>query len=192
MTGILPVKKYNTGSALNMFREFTMLEPKRLSPYFGFTESEVEELCRKQNKLTMGELKEWYDGYAMGEWEHIYNPRSVVEALSEGKCCDYWNKTGGYSELEEYITRDFDGLGEAVTRMLAGEETEVNVLGFSNDLDSFQNKDEVITALVHLGYLAYSAGRVRIPNGEIAEEFANSVKKVFTRKVCCRNVICQV
>lgn len=98
----------------------------------------------------------------------------------------------GYSELEEYITRDFDGLGEAVTRMLAGEEAEVNVLGFSNDLDSFQNKDEVITALVHLGYLAYSAGRVRIPNREIAEEFANSVKKVFTRKVCCRNVICQV
>lgn len=192
MTGILPVKKYNTGSALNMFREFTMLEPKRLSPYFGFTESEVEELCRKQNKLTMGELKERYDGYAMGEWEHIYNPRSVVEALNEGKCCDYWNKTGGYSELEEYITRDFDGLGEAVTRMLAGEEAEVNVLGFSNDLDSFQNKDEVITALVHLGYMAYSAGRVRIPNREIAEEFANSVKKVFTRKVCCRNVICQV
>ncbi|MDE5893782.1 MAG: hypothetical protein K2H45_12750 [Acetatifactor sp.] len=84
-----------------------------------------------------------------------------------GKCCDYWNKAGGYSELEEYITKDFDGLGEAVTQMLAGEEAEVNVLGFSNDLDSFQNKDEVITALIHLGYLTYSGGRVRIPNREI-------------------------
>ena len=178
MTGILPIKKYNTGSALNMFREFTMLEPKRLSPYFGFTEDEVTELCRKQNKLSLEELKEWYDGYVMGEWGHIYNPRSVAEALNEGKCCDYWNKTGGYSELEEYITKDFDGLGEAVTQMLAGEEAEVNVLGFSNDLDSFQNKDEVITALIHLGYLTYSGGRVRIPNREIAEEFANSVKKL--------------
>lgn len=178
MTGILPIKKYNTGSALNMFREFTMLEPKRLSPYFGFTQDEVEELCRKQKKLSLEEVKEWYDGYVMGEWGNIYNPRSVTEALSEGKCCDYWNKTGGYSELEDYITKDFDGLGEAVTQMLAGEAVEVNVLGFSNDLDSFHNKDEVITALVHLGYLTYSGGRVRIPNREIAEEFANSVKKL--------------
>lgn len=178
MTGILPIKKYNTGSALNMFREFTMLEPKKLSPYFGFTESEVEELCRKQEKLSMEELKEWYDGYNMGEWGNLYNPRSVTEALNEGKCCDYWNKTGGYSELEEYITKDFDGLGEAVTRMLAGERAKVDVLGFSNDLDSFQNKDEVITALIHLGYLTYSEGEVEIPNREIAEEFANSVKKL--------------
>lgn len=178
MTGILPVKKYSTGSALNMFQEFTMLEPKKFSPYFGFTEKEVEELCRKQNELSLEEIKEWYDGYCMGEWGHIYNPRSVVEALREGKCGDYWNKTGGYTELEEYITKDFDGLGEAVTRMLAGESEKVNVLGFSNDLDNFQNKDEVMTALVHLGYLTYAEGKVGIPNREIAEEFANSVKKL--------------
>lgn len=178
LTGILPVKKYSTGSALNMFREFTMLEPKKLSPYFGFTEEEIEELCRKQSKLSLEELKEWYDGYSMGDWGNIYNPRSVTEALNEGKCCDYWNKTGGYSELEEYITKDFDGLGDAVTRMLAGESAEVNVLGFSNDLNSFQSKDEVITALIHLGYLTYAEGKVRIPNREIAEEFANTVKKL--------------
>lgn len=178
MTGILPIKKYNTGSALNMFREFTMLEPKKLSPYFGFTEKEVEELCRKQKKLTLEEVKEWYDGYSMGEWGNIYNPRSVTEAFNEGKCCDYWNKTGGYSELEEYITMDFDGLGEAITRMLAGESTTVDVLGFSNDLDSFQSKDEVITALIHLGYLTYLGGEVSIPNREIEEEFVNSVKKL--------------
>lgn len=178
MTGILPIKKYSTGSALNMFREYTMLEPRRLASYFGFTGSEVAKLCGKQNRLTLEELKEWYDGYDMGEKEVVYNPQSVAEALTEGKCCDYWNKTGGYSELEEYITKDFDGLGEAVTRMLAGEAVEVNVFGFSNDLDSFQNKDEVITALIHLGYLTSEGGKGRIPNREIAEEFANSVKKL--------------
>ena len=178
MTGILPIKKYSTGSALNMFREYTMLEPRRLASYFGFTGSEVAKLCGKQNRLTLEELKEWYDGYDMGDKEAVYNPKSVAEALTEGKCCDYWNKTGGYSELEEYITKDFDGLGEAVTRMLAGEAVEVNVFGFSNDLDSFQNKDEVITALIHLGYLTSEGGKVRIPNREIAEEFANSVKKL--------------
>lgn len=106
------------------------------------------------------------------------NPRSVVEALEEGVCRDYWNKTGGYSELEEYITMDFDGLGSTVAELLAGEQAPISVLGFSNDLDSFQNKDEVLTALIHMGYLTYENGSVRIPNREIREEFADTVKKL--------------
>lgn len=177
MTGILPIKKYNTGSALNMFREYTMLDPKRLSPYFGFTAEELMPAISKSN-LTMAELKEWYDGYCIEGEGHIFNPKSVSDALNEGQCKDYWNKSGGFSELEEYITMNFDGLGEAVTSLLAGEEIHVNVLGFSNDLDSFQDKDEVITALIHLGYLTYQNGMVRIPNRELREEFANTVKKL--------------
>ena len=93
-------------------------------------------------------------------------------------CRDYWNKTGGYSELEEYITMDFDGLGSTVAELLAGEQVPISVLGFSNDLDSFQNKDEVLTALIHMGYLTYENGSVRIPNREIREEFADTVKKL--------------
>ena len=178
MTGILPIKKYNTGSALNMFREYTMLEPKKLAPYFGFTENEIKKLCSQDVKLCFEELREWYNGYHMAEIGGIYNPRSVVEALEEGVCRDYWNKTGGFSELEEYITMNFDGLGEAVTELVAGNEISVDVLGFSNDLDSFNDKDEVITALIHLGYLSYSEDKVRIPNKEIREEFANTIKKL--------------
>ncbi len=147
ITGILPVKKYNTGSALNMFHEFTMLEPKRLAPYFGFSEQEVRNLCQKPSKLSFDELKEWYDGYYMGDAGAVFNPRSVTEALSEGKCYDYWNRTGGFFELEEYITKDFDGMGETIVALMADERVSVNVLGFSNDLDSFQDRDEVITAL---------------------------------------------
>ncbi len=101
-----------------------------------------------------------------------------MEAIREQKCRDYWNKTGGYSELEEYITQDFDGLKTAIMQMLTGESAEVNVLGFSNDLNSFQNKDEIITALIHLGYLTYSNGKAWIPNKELAEEFTNSIKKM--------------
>lgn len=182
MTGILPIKKYNTGSALNMFREFTMLEPNSFAPFFGFTEQEVEKLCELSDKVSMEELRAWYDGYRMDTVKEIYNPRSVVEAIGEGKCMDYWNQTGGYSELEEYITKDFDGLGEAVTNLVAGESVPVNVLGFSNDLDSFQDRDEVITALIHLGYLTYCDGSVRIPNKEIREEFSNTVKKLQFRE----------
>lgn len=178
ITGILPVKKYNTGSALNMFHEFTMLEPKRLAPYFGFSEQEVRNLCQKQSKLSFDELKEWYDGYYMGDAGAVFNPRSVTEALSEGKCYDYWNRTGGFFELEEYITKDFDGMGETIVALMADERVSVNVLGFSNDLDSFQDRDEVITALIHMGYLTYVDEQVRIPNKEIKEEFANTVKKL--------------
>ena len=178
MTGILPIKKYNTGSALNMFREFTMLEPKSLAPYFGFTEEEVRELCEQSNIVTLEELKVWYDGYHMEGMHDIYNPRSVVEAIGEGKCMDYWNRTGGFSELEEYITCNFDGLEEAVTVLVAGDSVPVNVLGFSNDLDSFQDRDEIFTALIHLGYLTYINGKVKIPNKELREEFTNTVKKL--------------
>lgn len=178
MTGILPIKKYNTGSALNMFREYTMLEPKQMDPYFGFSREEVERLCDGQRAGMLNELTEWYDGYCGIGGREKYNPRSVVEALEEGKCRDYWSQTGGFSELEEYITMDFDGLGQMVTRLLGGEELPVNVLGFSNDLDSFQNKDEVITALIHLGYLTIRAGKVRIPNRELMEEFGNTLKRL--------------
>lgn len=178
MTGILPIKKYNTGSALNMFREYTMLDPKKLGRFFGFLPEEVAELCKDMGQSMEEELKLWYDGYYMENTGYIYNPRSVVEALEEGICKDYWSRTGGYSELEDYITLNFDGLGEAVTHLVAGDSITVNVLGFSNDLDSFQDKDEVITALIHLGYLTYEQGYVRIPNHELREEFANTVKKL--------------
>lgn len=178
MTGILPIKKYNTGSALNMFREYTMLEPKQMDPYFGFCSEEVKALCGTEHSDFFRELTEWYDGYCGLGGTPKYNPRSVVEALETGICSDYWASTGGFSELEDYITMDFDGLGQAVTELLSGEEVAVNVLGFSNDLDSFQDKDEVITALIHLGYLTLQNGRVRIPNREMHEEFANTVKKL--------------
>ena len=109
---------------------------------------------------------------------NIYNPKSVVEALSEGICKDYWSKTGGFTELEEYITMDFKGLKDTITNLLTGEQVPLNVLGFSNDLESFQDKDEVLTALIHLGYLTYKEGNVKISNRELREEFSSTIKRL--------------
>ena len=155
-----------------------MLEPKQMDPYFGFSKEEVKELCQTASEDMFEELTEWYDGYCGLGGVEKYNPRSVIEALESGICSDYWANTGGFSELEDYITMDFDGLGQAVTRLLGGEEIPVNVLGFSNDLDSFRDKDEVITALIHLGYLTIRNGKARIPNREMQEEFGNTIKKL--------------
>lgn len=178
MTGILPIKKYNTGSALNMFREYTIIDPKSLGNFFGFTKEELSPLCKKNQKISEEALTEWYNGYYLEGVGNIYNPKSVVEALSEGCCKDYWSKTGGFTELEEYITMDFNGLKDTITDLLTGDLIPLNVLGFSNDLESFQDKDEVLTALIHLGYLTYKEGAVKIPNRELREEFSSTVKRL--------------
>ncbi len=178
MTGILPIKKYNTGSALNMFREYTIIDPKSLGSFFGFKKEELSLLCEKNQNLSKEELTEWYNGYYLEGVGNIYNPKSVVEALSEGICKDYWNKTGGFTELEEYISMDFDGLKDTITKLLTGDQIPLNVVGFSNDLESFQDKEEVLTALIHLGYLTYKEGTVKIPNRELREEFSSTVKRL--------------
>lgn len=178
MTGILPIKKYNTGSALNMFREYTIIDPKSLGKFFGFLREEVLLLCQGNERVSAGELKQWYDGYYIEGVGEVYNPKSVTEALGEGICKDYWSKTGGFTELEEYINMNFDGLRDDITALLSDERISLNILGFSNDLESFQDKDEVLTALIHLGYLTYKDGYVSIPNRELREEFLSTVKRL--------------
>lgn len=178
MTGILPIKKYNTGSALNMFREYTTIDPKSLGRFFGFSKEELSRLCQKIQRVSMEELTEWYDGYYVEGVGEMYNPKSVTEALGEGICKDYWNKTGGFTELEEYITLNFEGLRDDIIHLLTGEKIPLNVVGFSNDLESFQDKEEVLTALIHLGYLTYREGFVSIPNKELREEFSSTVKRL--------------
>lgn len=177
MTGILPIKKYNTGSALNMFKEYTMLDPGLTAPYFGFTDQEITLLC-ENTAMDKKELGEWYGGYLLSGVGKMYNPCSVKDALEGKECSDYWNNTGGYTELEEYITMDFDGLIESLTNLFTGNSEAVGVLGFLNDWDSFRSKDEIFTALIHMGYLTYSNGKVSIPNKEVRIEFSKTIKKM--------------
>lgn len=176
LTGILPIKKYKTQSALNNFDEFTMLNAGVLAPYVGFTETEVQALCEKYHK-NFAEVKRWYDGYQLGEY-HVYNPRAVVSLMMQGTFQSYWTQTGTYESIAPLINMNFDGLREDIINMLAGNAVEVIPYTFQNDMVSFRDKDDVLTLLIHLGYLGYNQKRKQafIPNEEIRFELDYVIK----------------
>lgn len=176
MTGILPIKKYGTQSALTDFREYTMLHPKTMAPYTGFTEQEIIKLC-KQHNLDIEHAKQWYDGYSFSGIKSIYNPNSIMQAIKNGEFANYWTETETYESLKIYIDIDMNGLKEALIQMLGGSQCVIDTGTFQNDMTNIKSKDDVLTLLVHLGYLAYNAQEktVRIPNKEIQQEFIRAV-----------------
>lgn len=177
LTGILPIKKYGTQSALNNFDEFTMVHSSVLSEYVGFTEDEVRRLYDSYH-MDFDEAKRWYDGYVMEDGIHIYNPKSVADSIRLKKIASYWTRTETYESLRDYIMMNFDGLKDSVVQMLGGSYCEVNTNRFQNDMISFQTKDDVMTLLIHLGYLSYNPVRkaAYIPNEEVREEFRNAIE----------------
>jgi hypothetical protein len=177
MTGILPIKKYGTQSAMTDFLEYTMLAPMQLAQYVGFTELEVKTLCEKYN-MDFEETKHWYDGYSFRRIKSIYNPNSVIKAITSGEFGNYWTRTETYESLKIYIEMNEDGLKEAIVQMIGGAHYPVKTISFQNDMTSIQSKDDVLTLLVHLGYLAYDADekKVAIPNEEIRQEFITAVE----------------
>ncbi len=183
MTGILPIKKYGSHSALNMFSEYSMTEPGNLAEFFGFTEDEVRALCQDYH-MSFEETRSWYDGYDLVNNRveqdihySMYSPKSVVEAMLRHKFSTYWNQTETYEALKVYIQLNMDGLKDAVIKMLAGESVEINPGTFANDMTTFSNRDDVLTLLVHLGYLTFNAenSRVSIPNKEVSMEYINAI-----------------
>ena len=177
MTGILPIKKYGTHSALNMFEEDSMTDPGQFLNYFGFTEPEVKKLSL-QYDVDFEAIKKWYNGYFTDLENPIYSPKSVGSSLLRGRFSSYWNKTETFEALRDYIMLDFDGLKEKVTEMISGVSIDVDTGSFANDMATFASVDDVLTLLVHLGYLAYNYKdkTVRIPNDEVRGEFITSVR----------------
>ena len=191
LTGILPIKKEKTQSALNNFDEFTMLSAGRLSPYIGFTEAEVKELSERY-QVEFDKVKAWYDGYELVTMEgenrktySMYSPKSVVDAMLSGVFDNYWNQTETYEALKAYIRLNFDGLKDSVIRMLAGDKVQINTGTFSNDMTTFQGMDDVLTLLVHLGYLSYHwpDKTVSIPNKEVSQEYVNAISTMDWKEV---------
>lgn len=176
MTGILPIKKYGEHSALNMFDEFSMTNQMALAEFTGFTEQEVQLLCKK-HEMSFEEIKRWYDGYNL-KGLSIYNPRSVITAMTSRDFDNYWSKTETYNALKVYIEMNFDGLNDKVAQLIAGEKIKINPGKFQNDMTTMKSADDVFTLLVHLGYLAFDfyTNEVYIPNSEVIQEFINSIE----------------
>ena len=174
ITGILPIKKDGTQSAVSDFREYSILYPGKYAEYTGFTNTDVQNLCEAY-QMDFEDIKAWYDGYELSGFGNIYNPYSVMRALEERKCRSYWQKTSAAESLMTYINMDFDGLREVIIRLIAGEEIEINTDRFENDFETFRSRDDVLTLLVHLGYLTFHEEEhtVRIPNEEVRIEFRN-------------------
>ena len=177
MTGILPIKKYKTESALNNFREYSMVDPGNMASFFGFTKKEVGVLA-EEHHADFDELEKWYDGYQIGDEPSMFNPNSVMEAITRGRCRSYWASTGAFDAVTHYINMNFDGLKDDVIKMLAGGRAKVNPTKFQNDMSIITSRDDVLTVLIHLGYLSYNwvKSECYIPNREVAGEMENAVE----------------
>jgi hypothetical protein len=177
MTGILPIKKCDTQSALNNFEEYSVNDPGDLAPFFGFTKDEVKRLSLKYN-MDFDELEKWYDGYTIGDEESIFNPNSVMTAIRRHRCSGYWRKTASYEAIVPYIKMNFDGLKDDIVALLAGGRVNVNTTKFQNDLSIVNSKDDVLTVLIHLGYLSFdwTKNECYVPNYEVSEELQNAVE----------------
>ena len=177
MTGILPIKKYKTESALNNFQEYSMVEPRRMARYFGFTKDEVRMLAGK-NGMDFDELEKWYDGYQIGDEISIFNPNSVIQALDAGRCRSFWASTGAFDAVANYIQMNYKGLKDDIILMLSGGRCKVNPTKFQNDMSVVSSRDDVLTVLIHLGYLSYSwqKSECYMPNKEVAGEMVNAIE----------------
>ena len=176
LTGILPIKKEKTQSALNNFDEFTMLSASKLAPYIGFTEDEVKKLAKEYHQ-DFDEVKRWYDGYLLKDYQ-VYNPRAVVSVMMRDEFKSYWSETASYDVVVPLINMNYDGLKTAIIEMLSGAEVKVNTATFQNDVEDIKSKDDVLTYMIHLGYLGYNEKKKTafVPNEEIRQELTTAVE----------------
>ena len=176
MTGVLPIAKYSAGSALNMFKEYNILNDKKYDKYFGFTFDETKALCEKQNIVTFEELTSWYDGYKTCSGLDVFNPRSVVYALSDGVCQSYWTNTGPMDEIIYYINNDIDAVKNDVIQMVSGIPLDIKLKGYGAERKELNTKNQIFSAMAVYGFLSYHNETLEIPNKELRIKFDEALE----------------
>ena len=176
MTGVLPIAKYSAGSALNMFKEYNILNDKKYDKYFGFTFDETKALCEKQNIVTFEELTSWYDGYKTCSGLDVFNPRSVVYALSDGVCQSYWTNTGPMDEIIYYINNDIDAVKNDVIQMVSGIPLDIKLKGYGAERKELNTKNQIFSAMAVYGFLSYHDETLEIPNKELRIKFDEALE----------------
>lgn len=182
MTGILPIAKYSSGSELNMFWEYTMASETKYNEYFGFTDSEVDQLYEKYTRntreihISREDLKEWYDGYTTKSGERIYNPRSVVLALINNNIGNYWTSSGTYDEIFYYIRQNIDDVQSDLALMISGEAVTARIQEYAAVSMNLTTKNEIFSAMIVYGFLSYENGKVKIPNKELMNKFDDMIQ----------------
>ena len=176
MTGVLPIAKYSAGSALNMFKEYNILNDKKYDKYFGFTFDETKALCEKQNIVTFEELTSWYDGYKTCSGLDVFNPRSVVYALSDGVCQSYWTNTGPMDEIIYYINNDIDAVKNDVIQMVSGIPLDIKLKGYGAERKELNTKNQIFSAMTVYGFLSYHDETLAIPNKELRIKFDEALE----------------
>lgn len=139
ITGILPIKKDGSQSAISDFKEYTMIKPRDFGEYVGFTENEVNELC-DEHGMDFDLMKQWHDGYEFKGVGAVYNPNSVMQAIDNDDFDSYWTESSAAEGLMEYISKDYNGLTKTIAELIGGVNVKVNTTGFANDLVTFKGK----------------------------------------------------
>lgn len=171
MTGILPIAKYSSGSELNMFDEYNLMNDNVFDMYFGFSEEEVRKLCGEFQTIPFDEVKSWYDGYYLSDGSSLFNPRSVSKALIRGVCLNYWTETGPMNEIADCIEHNIDEVREDIVKMVAWIPVEIELQGYSAVELQLDTRDEILSAMTVYGFLSYHDGYLRIPNRELMEKY---------------------
>ena len=180
MTGVLPIKKYSSGSELNMFDEFYFPTDTIYDTFFGFTEKEVKDLCQQNQKnggaIQYEQLAEWYNGYHTSDGKRLYNPRSINKALSQNTVKDYWTETGPGTEILELVKNNVDAVKEDMLKMVSGEKVAMASDDFSTSLHTIETKEDIYSVMIIYGFLSYYDGYLTIPNKELMKKFQKVLK----------------
>lgn len=177
MTGVLPIAKYSSGSELNMFLEYDMVTKKKFSEYFGFLDTEVDKLYERYRQetdspeITREDLGIWYDGYCTVTGKRLYNPRSVVCALTENELSNYWTSSGPYDEIFYYVRNNIEDIRDDLTFMISKERVPVVLQGYAATEPELRTRNQIYSAMVVYGLLTYEDGSVFVPNKELMDKY---------------------